>query len=124
MLSTKSLLPGHRILDDVAWVIWNQVPLCECNSDLFQVLFVVCGDLVEFSFECSGSGFAMDEFQMSTFLVMHPRLINDPGTNSFVDAAREIERRLRIVEPFGPRSLIECPQYLFWLTDDATNSVI
>jgi len=104
--------------------MWARVPLDERDFDLFQVVFVVRGDLVEFRFECSHSSFAVDEFQMPAFLVMHPRLINDTGTNGFVDSTGEIEGCLRVVETFCPRILIECPQYLFRLTDDAADSVV
>jgi len=99
-------------------------PLGECGFDLFQVVFVVRRDFVEFRSECSDSCFAVDEFQMSVFLIMHARLVNHSCTNGFVDSTGETERRLRIIEPFCPRILIECPQNLFWLADDAPDSVV
>jgi len=93
------------------------------QPDLTQMMFIVSGDLVEFIPQRAHAVYTMHPLEVTTTLVVHPRVIDDSVANRFEDLAGEIERHLRVIESLRPRILIHHPEDRTNLAQHAADAV-
>ena len=80
-------------------------------------------DLVKLVLQRPNARLAVDEFKVAPFVIVQPGLIDDTRADGFVNAAGYLERHPGIVEPLGPRILIECPEHLSRFADRPADSI-
>lgn len=95
----------------------------ECGSDLIEVMLVMGRHLLEFVLQRSHAGNAVHELEVSFGLVVQLGVVDDGLSDRLIDSARKVERNAGIVEPFRPGVLIEDPQDLPGLAQDASNAI-
>jgi hypothetical protein len=86
-------------------------------------MLVMGRHLLEFILQRSQARHAVHELPRSIALVMDADMVNDGRPHRLIDAPREVEGQVAVVQTPGPRVLIVYPDHLAGLADHATNTI-
>src|ERR1051326_2046426 len=93
------------------------------QSDLLEMMLVVCSDLVELGLQRSNARLTVDELAVAICVVVQTSLVNDAIADAVVDPPGNIERHPCIVEALCPRVLVERPEHLSRFADDTADAI-
>src|SRR5690242_9709668 len=86
-------------------------------------MLVMGRHLLEFILQRSQARHAVHELARSVALVMDTDVVNDGRPHRLIDAPREVERQVAVIQTPGPRVLIVYPDHLAGLADDAADTI-